>query len=236
MPEIVSHASIRRKHGGNTSDGAISSMARALIFYHGDNGAESYNGGRTTEQTSIKQAYPINLPTWLGTSTKNPGDFCAPLRATYGEGEEGWKRFMKSCLPVTPTDYGDMGVHDGKPICKPLAQITGRKMSSSDIVSLMTPFARAYNLMGNTFSNGDFWIPTVEEIAVILEGENTSTDPLNLGLAAIGGSTVLNSAGLWSCLRYSANGAWVADGYLSFFGGYVLYGSYRVVPVSRSII
>ena len=236
MPEITAHASMRRKHGGIASDGAISSMARALISFHGDNGAESYNGGRTTKQTSIKQEYPINLPTWLGTSTKNPGDFCAPLRAIYGEGEEGWKRFMKSCLPVVPTDYGDMGIHDGKPICKPLAQITGRKMSSSDIVPLMTPFARAYNLMGNTFSNGDFWIPTVEEIAVILEGENTSTDPLNLGLAAIGGSTVLNSDYLWSCLRYQDNGAWRASGYGGYFGGELMYNSYRVVPVSRSII
>ena len=237
MPEIVSNANMRRKHGGNGREGAISSMARALIYYHGDNGASySYLGGRTTEQTSVKQTYPINLPTWLGTSTQNPGDFCAPLRDIYGEGEEGWLRFMKSCLPVTPTDYGDMGVHDGKSICRPLAQISGRKMSSSDIVPLMASFAKPYNLIGNTFSKGDFWLPTVEEIAVILEGENTSTDPLNLGLAAIGGSTVLNSAGLWSCLRYGSYFAWVAYGHGGFFNYYNFYYSYGVVPVSRSII
>ena len=236
MPEIVSHANMRRKHGGNGGEGAISSMARALIFYRNDNGADTYLGGRTTEQTSIKQTYPINLPTWLGTSTKNPGDFCAPLRAIYGEGEEGWLRFMKSCLPVTPTDYGDMGVHDGKSICKPLAQISGRKMSSSDIVPLMASFAKPYNLIGNTFSKGDFWLPTVEEISVILKGENTSTDPLNLGLAAIGGSTVLNSANLWSCLRYYSNHAWIAHDNLGFFTYGRFNNSFRVVPVSRSII
>ena len=237
MPEIVSHADMRRKHGGNGVEGAISSMARALIYYRGDNGASSaYLGGRTTEQTSVKQTYPINLPTWLGTSTQNPGDFCAPLRAIYGEGEEGWLRFMKSCLPVTPTDYGDMGVHDGKSICKPLAQISGRKMSSSGIVPLMASFVKPYNLIGNTFSKGDFWLPTVEEIAVILEEENTSTDPLNLGLAAIGGSTVLNSADLWSCLRYNSSNAWIANGYYGFFSSVYFGFSYKVVPVSRSII
>ena len=237
MPEIVSHADMRRKHGGNGGEGAISSMARALIYYRGDNGASSaYLGGRTTEQTSIKQTYPINLPTWLGTSTKNPGDFCAPLRAIYGEGEEGWKRFMKSCLPVTPTDYGDMGIHAGKSICKPLAQITGRKMSSADSVQLMAAFAKPYNLMGNTFSKGDFWLPTTEEIAVILEGENTSSDPLNLGLSTIGGNTVLNSAHLWSCLRCYSYNAWIAYGSGGFFNYYLMYSSYRVVPVSRSII
>ena len=237
MPEIVSHANMRRKHGGNGGEGAISSMARALIYYRGDNGASSaYLGGRTTEQTSIKQTYPINLPTWLGTSTQNPGDFCAPLRAIYGEGEEGWKRFMKSCLPVTSTDYGDMGIHAGKSICKHLAQITGRKMSSADSVQLMAAFAKPYNLMGNTFSKGDFWLPTTEEIAVILEGENTSSDPLNLGLSAIGGNTVLDSASLWSWLRCNSYYAWIANGYFGFFHTYIMYYSYRVVPVSRSII
>ena len=237
MPEIASHADMRRKHGGNGGEGAISSMTRALIYYRGDNGASSaYLGGRTTEQTSIKQTYPINLPTWLGTSTQNPGDFCAPLRAIYGEGEEGWLRFMKSCLPVTPTDYGDMGIHDGKSICKHLAQITGRKMSSADSVQLMASFAKPYNLIGNTFSKGDFWLPTTEEISVILSGSNDSTDPLNLGLSAIGGSTILTAANLWSCLRYVSSGAWIAYGGGGFFVNRSMYSSFRVVPVSRSII
>ena len=236
MSEIVSHASMRRKHGGNDSYGAISSMKRALDFYRNDNGAEEYNGGRTTEQTSIKQGRPINLPTWLGTSTKNPGDFCAALRAVYGEGEEGWKRFMKSCLPVTPTDYGDMGVHDGKSICKTLAKITGRKMSSDSVVQLMAAFAKPYNLVGSTFLNGDFWLPTTEEIAVILEGTNTSTDPLNIGLTAIGGSTIVNTARLWSCLRFNSSNAWIANGYSGCFDGYYFQYRLTVVPVSRSII
>ena len=236
MPEIAYSYNIRRKHGGNGGFGVISSMQRALDFYRNDNGADTYLGGRTTEQTSVKQSYPINLPTWLGTSTKNPGDFCAPLRAIYGDGEEGWKRFMKSCLPVTPTDYGDMGVHDGKSICKTLAQITGRKMSSDSVVQLMAAFAKPYNLVGSTFSNGDFWLPTVEEIAVILEGTNTSADPLNLGFTAIGGSTIINSAYLWSCLRYVSYGAWIANGYRGYFDYSPFPNRFTVVPVSRSII
>ena len=143
---------------------------------------------------------------------------------------------MKSCLPVTPTDHGSMGLHDGKSVCNPLAQITGRKMSSSDIVPLMTPFSKAYNLIGNTFSKGDFWIPTPEEIAVILKGTNTSTDLLNLGLTAIGGSTIINTANLWTCLRYVSDSAWDADGGRGFFDDGSFYNVLRVVPVSRSII
>ena len=229
MPEITAHADMRRKHGGNSGEGAISSMARALIYYRTSTGSNSYEGGHSSLQESVKQTYPINLATWNG-------EYCAPLRAKYGEGEDGWKRFMKSCLPVTPADYGDMGVHDGKSICNQLAQITGRKMSSSTVVQLMSAFAKPYNLMGNTFSKGDFWLPTTEEISVILSGSNDSADPLNLGLSAIGGSTILNSASLWSCLRNYSYCAWIAHGYYGFFsyGGF-LY-SYEVVPVSRSII
>ena len=236
IPEIAANYNIRRKHGGNGGRGSISSMQRALYFYRNDNGADTYLGGRTTEQTSVKQSHPINLPTWLGTSTKNPGDFCAPLRAIYGEGEEGWNRFMKSCLPVTPTDYGDMGVHDGKSICNPLAQIAGRNMSSANVFQLMAAFAKPYNLVGNTFSNGDFWLPTVEEIAVILEGTNTSTDPLNLGLTEIGGSRIINTAYLWSCLRCGSFSAWGASGSAGCFGGDSFTSRLAVVPVSRSII
>ena len=229
MPEIVAHADMRRKHGGNGGEGAISSMARALIYYRSSTGSNSYEGGRSSLQESVKQTYPINLATWNG-------EYCAPLRTKYGEGEDGWKRFMKSCLPVTPTDYGDMGVHDGKSICKPLAQITGRKMSSADSVQLMAAFANPYNLIGNTFSKGDFWLPTTEEISVILSGDNDSLDPLNLGLSAIGGSTILNSAYLWSCLRYVSHRAWIASGDGGFFYSYYFYYSFMVVPVSRSII
>ena len=204
-------------------------MARALIYYRSSTGSNSYEGGRSSLQESVKQTYPINLATWNG-------EYCAPLRAKYGEGEDGWKRFMKSCLPVTPADYGDMGVHNGKSICNQLAQITGRKMSSADSVQLMAAFAKPYNLMGNTFSKGDFWLPTTEEISVILSGDNDSSDPLNLGLSAIGGSTILNSAYLWSCLRYLSYNAWIAYGHGGFFDYGGLYRGYRVVPVSRSII
>ena len=143
---------------------------------------------------------------------------------------------MKSCLPVTPTDYGDMGVHNGKSVCNPLAKITGRNMSSANVVQLMAAFAKPYNIVGSTFSKGDFWLPTVEEIAVIIEGTNTSTDPLNLGLTEIGGSMVINTSYLWSCLRYDSSRAWGAGGHTGCFDHDGFPGRLAVVPVSRSII
>ena len=234
MPEIESYANMRRKHGGNGGEGAISSMARALIYYRNDNGADSYMGGRTSVQTSVKQTYPINLPTWLGTSTKNPGDYCAALRAIYGEGEEGWLRFMKSCLPVVPTDFGNMGMYDGQKRTKFLASIKGRSAKDSTIRQWVTAAATCYNIESDTISKGDFWLGATNEISVILSGTCDDNDPLNLGLEAIGGTKIYNSAGLWACLRCDAGRAWCAYGVNGFFGSYGLYYSLRAVP-TRSI-
>lgn len=234
MPEIPAFASMHRKHGGNGGEGAISSMARALIYYRNDNSTAEYEGGRTTVQTSVKQTYPINLPTWLGTSTKNPGDYCAALRAIYGEGEEGWKRFMWSCLPVVPTDYGNMGMHDAQARTAMLAAIKGRSAKNSTIRQWMTAAATCYNKETGIFTEGDFWLPGTDEISVILSGDCDSNDPLNLGLTAIGGSTIENSAYLWSCLRYDAGSAWNASGGSGFFINGVFYNYFRAVP-TRSI-
>ena len=230
MPEIPVYAYMRKKNGDYNGLNAISSMARALIYYGNSTGTTVDEGGCTSIQESVKQKYPINLTTWNG-------EFCAPLRAIYGEGTEGWKRFMKSCLPVTPTDYGYMGIHDGKSICKPLAQITGRKMSSADSVQSMAAFAKPYNIMGNTFSKGDFWLPTAEECSVILSGDNDSTDPLNIGLLAIGGRTIPNTVNLWLCLKYSEErGALIANNMKGIFSYEDWCFSSAVVPVSRTII
>ena len=100
----------------------------------------------------------------------------------------------------------------------------------------MDAFAKTYKIVGSTFSNGSFWLPTVEEIAVIPEGTNTSTDPLNLGLTEIGGSMVINTSYLWSCLRYDSGLAWNAHGYTGYFEGSYFPNRFTVVPVSRSII
>lgn len=237
-PEIIAKKDMRRKHGGMGGEGAISSLHRALAYYRNDNGKDSYAGGRTSVQTSIKQGYPINLPTWLGTSTNNPGDFCAPLRAIYGEGEEGWLKFMKSCLPVMPTDFGNMGMHNGK---ERTAQLASFEFTSSEVADA-TPMCKAsaycYNIQSQTVEMGEFWLSTTEELARILDGVEYGTksdrnaDALNKGLNLIGGSPVSNGSSWWSCLRYYSYSSWSASGNNGFFGNNGMYISYGCAPVS----
>lgn len=238
LPEITTVANMRRKHGGNGGEGAISNWHRALACYRNDNGKDSYMGGRTSLQSSVKQGYPINLPTWLGTSTKNPGDFCAPLRAIYGEGEEGWLRFMKTCMPVVPTDFGNMGMRNGLERTKVLASF---KYTSRRVATLSAMCAGADYAFGKgtrCIPQGNWYLPTVDDIYHILDGLKYGTsgsrtaDPLNEGLYKIGGSAISNGSILWSCLRYYSYYAWVANGGYGFFGGGNMYGSFSCVPVS----
>ena len=238
-PEIIAKADIRRKHGGKLGGGAISSWHRALAYYRNDNGKDSNKGGRTSEQTSIKQGYPINLPTWLGTSTKNPGDFCAPLRAIYGEGEEGWLRFMKSCLPVVPTDSGNTGVHNGK---ERTAKLASFEFTSSKVAE-PTPMCKAavycFNKQSQTVEKGEFWLPTTEELARILDGVEYGTksdrnaDALNKGLNLIGGAPVSNGSLWWSCLRFDTYVALISNGYNGLFSYGQMHYRYGCAPVSN---
>ena len=237
-PEIIAKADMRRKHGGNGGEGAISSWKRALAYYRNDNGKDSYAGGRTSTQTSIKQTYPINLPTWLGTSTKNPGDFCAALREVYGEGEEGWIKFMRSCLPVVPCDYGNMGMHNGSERTRQLASFT----FTSAKVTTPSPMANAAaycdGISTDCIDKGEFWLGTTEEIAILMRdieyGTNDSrlSDPVNKCLSIIGGSAISNGSSVWSCCRCGSYGAWYSHGCHGFFYGHGMYGSCVSVPLS----
>lgn len=234
LPDYPALANMRRKHGGNGGEGAVSNMTRALTYFRSDLTSTTYNP--SSDVTDIKRTYPVCLPAYLGTSA-NQSDHCALLRATYGEGEDGWKKFMESCLPVYPTDWGNMGMNNGK---ARTALLASKKYSSTIKTNeyLCPASAYAYNLETTTIEKGEFWLPTTREIAMILDGVQYSTtndrnaDVLNKALNKIGGSAISNGANWWSCLRFGASGAWCSNGYVGFFGGYYMDYACNVVPVS----
>ena len=210
MPELKQCARLRRKSGQATQVGGICSWHRSLDYYRNDNGALPEQGGRTAEQTSIKQAWPINLPTWLGTSTKNPGDFCKPLRGVYGEGEEGWLRFMRSCVSITDTDYGIM-MYDGRDMSKFLSSFTytSRKVAEP---KYMCPASRWCTSFSTSCLQVGLWhLPAPKELVELVRDitQGTGTpDVLNRTIVAAGGKAISNVSGQWACARYNPDGAW----------------------------
>ena len=236
LPEIPALAKVLRKNGASGGEGAISSMTKALQYFRADLNNASYNPA--SDVTSVKRTYPICLPGYLGTS-QYQSDHCALLRQTYGEGEAGWLKFMESCLPVYPTEWGTMGWTPAKAdeYTRIMAAKTYSTMNKTD-ETMCKAASYCYNVEHAGMPKGTFRLPTLQEVAEILDGvqfnviNNRNADILNKTQYKLGGSAVSCSSVFWSAFRLSANAAWLASGYYGFFGNYGMYGSCVVIPVS----
>ena len=242
LPEIVANSSMLRVSGQRASEGAIANWTKALAYYRNDNGTSGYQGGRTSVQTSIKQTYPINLPTWLGTSTKNPGDFCAALRAVYGEGEAGWLKFMKTCLTVQPSAFGafDKSVcGDGERNTYIMAGRMFEKQDGTSIVAFpAADYCASVSYDHPLLRKGAWVLPDVETLNAIHKNirynavNNRNADPINKALNLIGGTAVSNGSGIWSSSRYVAYSAWCSYGYGGYWNGSAMYNANLALPVA----
>lgn len=234
MPDVTALANIRRKNGYTGGEGVISSFPRALAYFRDDNSSTTYNP--STDVTNIKRNYPICLPGYLGAS-QYQSDHCAKLREVFGEGEEGWLKFMASCMPVKPCDNGNMGTRDGLERTKVLAS----KLTADG--AKMCPAADyCYSKGTVTVPQGNWYLPTVEDISDLLDtiqyGTNGSrtADPVNATLYKMGGSAISNGSNIWACCRGVADGAWSAYGYFGFFVSNYMCSSGLAVPVALLII
>lgn len=240
MPELKQCERLRRKNGQTTKISGISSWHRSLAYYRNDNGTAEIQGGRTAEQTSIKQKSPINLPTWLGTSAKNPGDFCKALRDVYGEGEEGWLRFMRSCMSVTDTDYGIM-MYDGREMSKLLSSFTytSRKVAEPKYMYPVSGWCTSFST--SCLPAGSWHLPTSKELVELMRdithGTGT-TDVLNRTIVAAGGKYISNGSAPVSCVMfyylYEALYSNGGNGCLSSALSY--YTWFNAFPLSQQIL
>ena len=230
MPEVESVADIRRRHGGSGGEGVISSWERALAFFRTSTGTGTYQGYVPSPISNIKnRAYPIALQSYLGAN-------CAEIRKVFGEGEQGWLNCLAVFLPVKPTDYGNMGMHDG---------LIRTKLIASYKDTFGNPIAPAayycYNIDTVAPLKWNWYLPTVEDITDLLEiikygaSSSVNSDPINKTLAAMGGNSISNGLGMWSCCRFSDNGTWDASGGYGFFSGN-LYSELTCIPVTEYIL
>lgn len=239
MPEFGQCQFLRRKSGQVTSVGGICSWHRALSYYRNDNGANPEYGGRTAEQTILKQPWPINLPTWLGTSTKNPGDFCKALRDVYGEGEDGWLRFMRSCMSVTDTDDGIM-MYDGIELSKQLSSFTyiSRKVGEPKYMCPANGWCADFST--SCLPAGSWHLPASKELVELMRDitQGTGTpDVLNRTMSAAGGKVVNNLTPMWSCVRYRTEYEWNYNGVYSCLYGAPVYGkSLTAFPLAQQTL
>ena len=222
IPDIIASEIFRRKNGVQLGDGVISNMGRALAYFRDDNSQAAYNP--TNVVTSVKVTNPICLPGYLGISSYRDGDKCEFLRAVYGEGEEGWKRFMKSFLPVYPTDYGIINTTE-----KELTKVLASKRYN-DLDKVDEPMCKAayycYSMTSATIDEGEFWLPGVQELSIIFDGikydtvSDRNADIVNMALYKVGWASISNCTGYWSACRNGYRNGWCSYGGSGFFYGY----------------
>lgn len=210
---------ILRRNGKRSGEGVIMNWPRALTYFCGDNAIKSYNPA--SDVTTTKISYPICLPSYLGTS-KYQSDHCSYLRGVYGEGEEGWLKFMESFLPVRPSEYG---IFDGsrygtaKRNTYYLAEIKyagqdGVEKCASPTANLTANLGYDHELL----KQGEWVLPDID-LVFSLVGQlkypttnDRDADLVNSALKAIGASALKDNSSVWSCSRGNKNSGWVDYG------------------------
>ena len=240
FPEWVAATSTLRANGQRSGEGTITNWARALAYFRNDNSSTAYNPAK--DVTSVKMSYPICLPGYLGTSQYQE-DHCSYLRSIYGEGEQGWLKFMASFLPVRPTEYGSNGdkakYGDAR---KNTYYLASQRYVDADgntqPTSPAADFAANINYDHELLKKGQWVLPDSDLLFDVIGGieypttNDRNADVINRALKAIGASALGNDSIVWSCSRYNASNGWFSNGYTGFAGGNnSLYNSYLAVPL-----
>lgn len=209
-----------RSNGRRIGDGTITNWPRALAFFRGDNANTAYNPA--SDVTTMKIPYPICLPGYLGTS-EYQSDHCSYLRGVYGEGEEGWLKFMESFLPVRPSEYGIFDASRYGAAKRNTYYLAGIKYAGQDgVEKYASPAARLAANLGydhELLKQGEWVLPDID-LLFSLVGQlkypttnDRDADPVNSALKAIGAPALGSSSSVWSCSRSGPYGGWVAIGY-----------------------
>ena len=237
---IKASTAMYRKNGQRTGDGTIFNMDRAINYFKADLNNATYNP--TSNVTSPVRSTPICKPGYLGTSQYSGGDRCAALRAIYGEGEEGWLRFMKSFEPVLPTLYGVIGdkaqYGDGKTNTYLMANktFTGQN-GTAHAVSPAADYCAAITFPNSLLASGCWHLPDAETLAMIMRTIKYNTtndrnaDPINKTQYVAGGDAISNGSNAWCASRSGAGGFWIFLGTFGYAGGNLVFISCSVLPV-----
>lgn len=239
FPEWIATNAILRANGQRLGEGIITNWARALAQFRNDNSSPTYNPSK--DVTSVKMSYPVCLPGYLGTSQYQE-DHCSYLRSVYGEGEQGWLKFMASFLPVRPTEYGSNGdkakYGDAR---KNTYYLASQRYVDADgntqPTSPAADFAANINYDHELLKKGQWVLPDSDLLFDVIGGieypttNDRNADVINRALKAIGASALGNGSNVWSCSRYGSGYGWCAFGGFGYANGYYLCSSSLAVPL-----
>lgn len=227
-----------RRNGRRSGEGTITNWPRALAYFRGDNASTTYNPA--SDVTTMKISYPICLPGYLGTS-EYQSDHCSYLRGVYGEGEEGWLKFMEGFLPVRPSEYGIFDASRYGAAKRNTYYLAGIKYAGQDgVEKYASPAARLAANLGydhELLKQGEWVLPDIDLLFGLVgqlkypTTNDRDADPVNSALKAIGAPALGNNSGVWSCSRHIPRIGWIASGGNGCANGGNLYGRSVAAPL-----
>lgn len=236
-PELADTMQMLRRNGRRNGEGTIMNWPMALKYFRVDTASTAYNPA--SDVTTTKFFYPICLPGYLGTS-KYQSDHCSYLRGVYGEGEEGWLKFMESFLPVRQSEYGIFDASRYGAAKRNTYYLAGIKYTGQDgAEKYASPAARLAADLGydhELLKQGEWVLPDID-LLFSLVGQlkypttnDRDADPVNSALKAIGAPALGNSSSVWSCSRFSPSSLWVKSS-SGYAGGSNLNNGHVAAPL-----
>lgn len=238
---VVLNTNGNRGDSGNRGNSVICNLSRALTSFRKDTSDTQYNPSQ--DVTTTKLQVPICLPAYLGTS-QYQSDHCAYLRSVYGDGEEGWLKFMKSFLPLRPTEYGIIGdkakYGDARRNTYYLASqkyvdVDGNILPTSPAAIFATNIGFDHELL----KKGQWVMPDVDLLFDVIGGikyptiNDRNADVINRALLAIGAPALGNGANYLSCSRCRKLNDWYYSGVSGIISGNSsLENPFPVIPLA----
>lgn len=239
FPKWTASTYMLRVNGLGASDGTIINLTKALAYFRNDTPNIHYNP--STDVTTTKLKYPICLPAYLGTS-QYQSDHCAYLRSVYGEGEDGWLKFMKTMLPLHPTEKGVNGgvnyvvAHDNTYYLasQKYVDIDGNTQPTSPAADFVANIGFDHELL----KKGQWVIPNADLLFDVIGDikyptiNDRKADIINRALLAIGAPSLGNDIDCWSCSRFSNVNCWYNLSAFGYMNCNVLSYYYSVIPLA----
>lgn len=188
---------ILKRNGKRGINYTIVNWPRALEYFRGDNANTTYNPAADVTTTKIDA--PICLPGYLGTS-EYQSDHCSYLRGVYGEGEEGWLKFMEGFLPASLPGFGETKRNTYYLAGIKYVGKDGAEKYASPVASVAANLGYDHELL----KQGEWVLPDIA-LVFSLFGQlkypttnDRDADPVNSALKAIGAPALENKSNIWS--------------------------------------
>lgn len=218
-PGCAPSTTLYGKNKLNMSYRAGGNLAKYKQYYRGSNGSATYvaeASGRMSEQ---------------GFANLNGSDN-ADAQALYDKYNGSWDAYMEAGMVWIDSTYRSSmefrSYNDGKACNDFLASVTTMNFAGEYVPA----FPAAALAAQTTFDGVAGCLPTVHEVALFMEDERMAR--INIGLDAINGTKLTNTAYPWAVGEYYAITAWLSSGDAGLICNASKYNSGGVRPVLAS--